>query len=171
MSKQISFLKQKVELAHIAFASNAKEGDDGTIPVKLKFKASENTSWLAHFHPRLGSAFYEVDEDNADLVGMEKVLTKRIFGDMIDSVGIKKKLDGATGRITHGIGSTIDIDLATVSGFKVSFLEGGTTVTTFFVTARFPSRDIKTLSELMEGDVELDLGMSQAELEMGGGDA
>lgn len=165
---QIEFKKQKAILGHISFASNSKENDDKTIPVSIKFEVSEHNSWLSNFHSRLATSLYMVDDTEQPLPGTEGERSKRVFGDLLDSFKLKTQLDGAGGTIYHGIKETeLPIELATVKGFVVTLLEGGTVKVSFNVQARFTSKQIATLSELLETEVFLSLGMLQGELDTG----
>lgn len=164
---QLELTGQTVRLAHIAFPSKGKENNDKTIPVALKFKFEVQNDWLAHFHPRLSSALYMIDDSADVLEGVEQARTKRVFGDMLEKVSLGTELNGASGHIKHGVNSSISIETALVKGFKVIIKEGGTVQVEFLVIARFPSKDIKTLAELKEGDVEISLGMTQGEIPLG----
>lgn len=162
---QLELKEQLVTLKHIAFPSNSKENDESSIAVHLKFELQDSSGWLSSFHPRMRSAFYMADDTEAALPGLDGQLTKRVFGDQISGFNLKSKLEGATGRIDHGVKSYIDIELATVNGVSVSLLEGGAIKAIFVVQARFPSKSIKTLTELMGAEVKLTLAMSQSEIE------
>lgn len=162
---QFEIKDQKAVLAHIAFPTNSKEDDNKTISVTLKFKIEEHNSWLSNFHPRMATSLYMVDDLETSIEGVEPVRTKRVLGDLLVSINIETELKGASGSIKHGVGdSKIDLELADVKGFNVKLKEGGSIAATFNIAARFSAKHIKTLAELLDHEVTLNVGMDQESL-------
>ncbi|HCP79398.1 MAG: hypothetical protein CML16_03235 [Pusillimonas sp.] len=140
-----------------------KHGEESVTGADLKIHINVSNDFLSEFHPTLKSSFYRKphpgEMDLLDQSEQEPSLNRLIFGNRIS--GFKWDFDvvGATFIIHFGTGGKSDLvlDEATIDGFQITLMDGGTIGLTFRVKCDPDEKQIAKLAFLIGHEIEFSM--------------
>jgi len=138
-----------------------KHGPENVPGADLRIAMTVSNDVLSEFHPTLKSMlFREPNPDEEDLVDKagEPGLTRLRFGNKVGALKWTDKIVGADFTVHYGTGkSDIALTEATVDGFELEPMDGGSVVISFRVKCSPDEKPAGKLFTLMGNEIEFTL--------------
>lgn len=143
-----------------------KHGEENVPGADLKIAITVSNDILSEFHPSLKASLYraphpsEMDMvDKAEQEDGPPPLTRLTFGNKLHAFKWDDEIVGAAFTVHYGTGGKSDIELddATVDGFQIEPMDGGSVTLSFRVKCNPDEKAVGKLSRLMGNEIEFSL--------------